>query len=61
MPMQTNALSAPFAWSTAAAPRPAKADLETDRPLVQIGAPRGAEPKCNLTNRGAAIFTPISM
>jgi FixJ family two-component response regulator len=36
MPMQTNALSASFAWSTAAAPRPAKADLETDRPLVLI-------------------------
>ena len=36
MPMQTNALSASSAWSTAAAPRPAKADLETDRPLILI-------------------------
>lgn len=36
MPMQTNALSASFAWSTAAAPRSAKADLEPDRPLVLI-------------------------
>ncbi|KRR28986.1 response regulator transcription factor [Bradyrhizobium retamae] len=34
--MQTHALSASSAWSTAAAPRPAKADLETDRPLVLI-------------------------
>ena len=36
MPMQTNALAASSAWSTANAPRPAKADLETDRPLVLI-------------------------
>jgi FixJ family two-component response regulator len=36
MPMQTNALSASFAWSTAAGARSAKADMETDRPLVLI-------------------------
>jgi FixJ family two-component response regulator len=36
MSMQTNALSASSTWSTAAAPRRAKADLETDRPLVLI-------------------------
>jgi hypothetical protein len=35
MPMQTNALSASSAWSTATAPRPAKADLETDLAICQ--------------------------